>query len=99
MEQKYVRHSSLDAWLPIATAPRDGTSILLLIEGGELPLQDDSLSVSIGAYGVHGGPEEDPTWDFAGWSWHQDCYCRGDGKPAGWMPLPPVTAGQLGIGS
>lgn len=57
-------------------------------------MQDDHVSVSIGAYGVHGGSDEDPTWDFAGWSWHHDCYCRGDGKPVGWLPLPAVMAGS-----
>jgi len=53
--------------------------LLLLIEGGDLPLQDDTLWTSIGSYGVEGGPEDDPTWNFAGWSWQQDCYTRGDG--------------------
>lgn len=79
-----------EGWQPMGTAPKDGDSVLLLIEGGEHPLQDENPSVSIGAFGVHGGPEEDPTWDFAGWSWQQDCYCRGTGTPIGWMPMTPA---------
>jgi len=66
--------------------------LLLLIEGGDLPLQDDTLWTSIGSYGVEGGPEDDPTWNFAGWSWQQDCYTRGDGTVIGWLPLPPITS-------
>jgi hypothetical protein len=81
-------------WLPMATAPKDGTACLLLIEGGEHPLEDESPSVSIGSYGVEGGPQDDPTWHFAGWSWHQDCYCRGSGTPVGWMPLPAARDSQ-----
>ena len=79
------------AFLPMNSAPKDGTSVLLLIDGGEHPLSDDNPSVTIGSYGVAGGPEEDPTWTFAGWCWHQDCYCRGSGVPIGWLPLPPAT--------
>jgi hypothetical protein len=79
------------AWLPMDSAPQDGTSVLLRIDGGEHALQDDAVSVSIGSFGVEGGPAHDPTWNFAGWCWTQDCYCRGTGTPTGWLPLPPVA--------
>lgn len=75
-------------WRPIETAPLDGTDVLLLIECPENPLHNDSPSVSIGAYGVDGGRERDPTWCFAGWDWCQDKYVRGGGNPTHWMPLP-----------
>lgn len=80
------------AWLSIETAPKDGTCVLLLVADGEHPLQDEDPSVTIGSYGVEGGPAEDPTWHFPGWSWHQDCYCRGIGNPIGWLPLPPAAS-------
>lgn len=82
---------NMNSWLPMSTAPLNGDAVLLLIEDGEHPLQDESPSVTIGSYGVEGGPEEDPTWNFAGWSWHHDCYCRGSGTPIGWMPLPTAN--------
>lgn len=78
-------------WLPIETAPLDGTSVLLLIKDAEHPLQDSNTSVSIGSYGVNGGLEEDPEWCFAGWCWCHDHYVRGEGVPTHWMPLPPKS--------
>ncbi|MBQ1761965.1 MAG: hypothetical protein IIZ92_03575 [Aquincola sp.] len=78
-------------WNPMATAPTNGDPVLLLIEDNEHPLYDETMSVSIGSYGVEGGPKEDPTWHFAGWSWHQDCYCRGEGRPIGWLPIPGAS--------
>ncbi|MBX3605328.1 MAG: hypothetical protein KF788_08655 [Piscinibacter sp.] len=82
-------------WRPMKTAPNDGTAVLLLIVDGEHPLQDENPSVSIGSFGVEGGPESDPTWHFAGWSWHHDCYCRGAGEPRGWLPLPSTAAATV----
>lgn len=75
------------AWLPMGSAPKDGTSVRLLVESEDCPMQDASPSITIGAFGVHGGPDADPTWDFAGWSWSHDCYVRGTGTPIGWLPL------------
>jgi len=81
---------ALVGWRPIETAPLDCADVLLLIDDPENPLQDARRSVSIGAYGVHGGPDRDPTWCFAGWDWCRDEYVRGGGVPIGWMPLPPA---------
>ncbi len=77
-------------WQPIESAPKDGTSVLLLIDPQDSAhsLHDDSFVVSIGSYGVEGGAEVDPTWCFAGWSWSHDEYVRGKGTPTHWMPLP-----------
>jgi len=74
-------------WQPMETAPLDGRSVLLLIENPEHPLEDTNPCATIGSYGVMGGPEEDPTWTFAGWSWTHDCYVKGTGTPIGWMPI------------
>lgn len=75
-------------WLPMKTAPTDGTSVLLRIEGGEHSLSDDNPSVSIGSYGAASGAPWHKDWTFAGWCWHQDEYCQGSGTPTGWLPLP-----------
>ena len=77
-------------WQPMESAPLDGTTVLLLIQDSEYPLTDDSVSVSLGAYGTKGGPEYDPTWSFAGWDWEQDVFREGGGTPIGWMPQPEV---------
>lgn len=91
-QEPTVSQAVPEGWLPMTNAPTDGTCVRLLIEGGEHPMQDETPSISIGSYGVEGGPEEDPTWHFVGWSWHQDCYCRGTGEPVGWLPLGPIVA-------
>lgn len=83
-----VRALARVTWQPIETAPKDGTILLLQVEDAEHPFEDESVTITIGSFGVEGGPDADPTWHFAGWSWHHDCYCRGSGTPTYWM-LPP----------
>ncbi len=84
-------------WQPIESAPKDGTSVLLLIDPQDSAhsLHDDSFVVSIGSYGVEGGAEVDPTWCFAGWSWSHDEYVRGKGTPTHWQPLPEPPRAAL----
>lgn len=79
-----AQRDELSPWLPIESAPKDGTDILLLIENSSNPMQDELQSVSIGAFNI----ADDNEWTFAGWHWEQDCYERGDGTPIGWLPLP-----------
>ncbi len=79
-------------WQPMETAPLDGTTVLLLIADSEHPLTDNTVSVSLGAYGTKGGPEFDQTWSFAGWDWCQDVFREGGGTPIRWMPQPEVPA-------
>lgn len=76
-------------WNPMETAPLDGTLVILLIDGGRHPLEDEIVHRTIGSC-VGDGPDADPTWHFAGWCWHSDQYCRGSGTPIGWLPLPPA---------
>jgi hypothetical protein len=89
---EYKQDAERYRWRPIETAPKDGSSVLLLVEDSDYPLEDERATATIGAYGTEGGAEFDQTWNFAGWDWCQDCYVRGNGTPTHWMPLPPVEA-------
>lgn len=77
-------------WMPIETAPKDGTPVLLLIaETDDSNFMEDALlGRTIGMYGVNGGPEVDPTWSFPGWNWCGDEFENGRGTPIKWQPLP-----------
>lgn len=76
--------------LPISTAPKDGTLILLWLandEEKEHPLEDTAdLSVTIGFNNFNHDGED--TWKFAGWCWSHDHYTEGKGTPVAWIPIP-----------
>lgn len=80
-------------WLPISTAPKDGTLMLLIVSNPveDLnchPLEDDTLSRTVGFNNFdHDG---DDVWHMAGWSWDQDTITAGHGKPKKWMPFPKM---------
>lgn len=72
-----------DGWRPIATAPKDGTSILALVPGTH-PVTGKSFIPDV-AY-----------WD-QGWVTCETCDVSGDDSdmayaPRFWMPLPPAPA-------
>lgn len=74
----------------MAQAPRNGTLLLLLIipdENRDHPLEDTANpSLSIGHNNFDN--DGDDVWQFAGWSWEQDCYTEGRGKPGAWKIAP-----------
>lgn len=74
-------------WRDMATAPRDGTLIRLLVEFTEHATEDSEAmpSPTIGANSFDHTGED--VWQFAGWSWEQDCFTQGEGEPVGWLPL------------
>ena len=75
------------AWLPMETAPKDGRILRLLVEFTDHAMEDEeSPQATIGSntFDDHGDFDE---WQFAGWSWTQDCYTQGIGKPIGWLPM------------
>lgn len=75
---------------PIATAPKDGTMLRLWVDytdEGENPLEDQHQAWTIG-FNQLADTEED-VWEFAGWSWEQDCFTAGIGKVIGWLPFHP----------
>jgi hypothetical protein len=72
------------------TAPTDGTIVRLLVDyTGEdacHPLEDAEIAQTIGG-NTDGNTLDKEGWKFAGWSWEQDCFCEGRGKPIGWLPF------------
>ena len=82
--------------LSIDTAPTDGTMVRLLVDysDGGAPLEDEHpLSWTIGFNNLDNTGED--RWQFAGWSWEQDVFCEGSGKPVGWLPWSnPSTGGD-----
>lgn len=81
----------LGEWLPIETAPRDGTWVLLA--GGHCDFDEESDAKTRPVVGQwtncrNGGHVQ--------WHWQFAWYCGGYyGKyenPTHWMPLPPVSA-------
>lgn len=83
------------AWnFDMAQAPRDDTTLLLLIapDGREHPLEDtEGYSRTIG----HNGFDNtgDDVWQFAGWCWCHDHYVEGKGQPVAWQHTPEVPGG------
>lgn len=77
-------------WQPIATAPKNGTLLLLLIGSDDArrhPIEDTAEgSRTLGHNNFdHDGTDE---WLFAGWCWDHDHYVQGKGTPTHWMPVP-----------
>ena len=76
------------AWRDMATAPKDSTMLRLLVAFTEHPTEDNGPEVPLPTIGANSldntGVDE---WQFAGWSWQQDCFTQGEGTPVGWLPM------------
>jgi hypothetical protein len=86
------------AWQPIASAPKDGTLLLLLLDADNdrrHPLEDTAgASRTVGHNNFdHDGVDE---WCFAGWTWEQDYYVQGEGNPVAWMHYPAALTPDVG---
>ena len=92
----------MSEWLPIETAPKDGTRILLLLGDGlryemavvisrwtvVLSIPKPARTQELDEYDVHHGWESDPTnWQLI--SWTDECGCISQRyAPTHWQPLP-----------
>ena len=80
---------------PMETAPKDGTMLRLLVDysgDGANPLEDATQAWTIGFNNL--ADTEDDVWQFAGWSWEQDCFTEGHGEVIGWLPLHTIPAAE-----
>jgi hypothetical protein len=84
----HMNDAQAEQWRPMDTAPTDGTIVRLLVDyRGEdacHPLEDAAVTHTIGG-NTDGNTGLREGWKFAGWSWEQDCFCEGRGKPIGWL--------------
>jgi hypothetical protein len=94
-----MKDAQTEQWRLMNTAPTDGTIVRLLVDyrGKDAchPLEDAEVTHTIGG-NTDGNTGLKEGWKFAGWSWEQDCFCEGRGKPLGWLPLAPVPTGVSG---
>ncbi|MFI8981446.1 hypothetical protein [Ectopseudomonas khazarica] len=72
-------------WRDMATAPRDGTMVRLLVEFTEHATEDADQAPTIGANNFENDGED--RWLFAGWCWSHDHFTQGQGEPVGWLPM------------
>lgn len=83
-----------EAWLPMETAPKDGTLVRLLVEFENHATEDgEGPQPTIGS-NTADNTGEDIGWQFAGWCWTHDCYTQGEGKPVGWLPMLAAAPAQ-----
>jgi len=72
-------------WRDMASAPRDGTMLRLLVEFSEHSTEDADQATTIGANNLEN--DGDDRWQFAGWCWSHDHFTEGKGEPVGWLPM------------
>jgi len=71
-------------WRPMRTAPKDGTSVLLLVDGKVI---EGSFYDEVCGNGERYGPGK---WDVVSLPSHGcGCCSTSDPEPSGWLPLPP----------
>lgn len=88
-----------EPFMAMETAPKDATMVRLLVDysEGHHPLDDADVTWTIGFNNDDNvGEGEGNGWQFVGWSWSQDCFTDGDGRPIGWLPWenPPAPEAE-----
>lgn len=72
---------------PMATAPRDGTMLRLLVQFDDHATDDTKEPAWTIGHCSKPHPDDDDNWQFAGWCWDHDHFTEGKGTPVGWLPL------------
>lgn len=72
-------------WRDMASAPRDGTMLRLLVDFEDHSTEDVDQAPTIGANNFDNDDED--LWQFAGWCWSHDHFTEGKGVPVGWLPM------------
>lgn len=85
-------------WEPIATAPKDGSLLLLLVEAdtesedSSHPTENALIYRTIGHNNFDHDGED--VWQFAGWCWSHDHWVEGRGTPISWQDFPKAEIDQ-----
>lgn len=80
-------------WMPMDTAPKDGTLLRLLIEFSSHAIEDEEGPLATIGVNQKAHTGED-VWQFVGWDWEQDCFTGGLGNPVGWLPMLAAAPAQ-----
>jgi len=80
-------------WRDMATAPKDGTLVRLLVEFEDHSTEDETEAPTIGANNFDN--DEQDEWLFAGWCWTHDHWTQGKGTPVGWLPMIDTAPPEL----
>ena len=73
-------------YLPMTSAPKDGSLIRMLVKFEDHPLDDDDQPQWTVGFNNLSNTQVDE-WQFVGWSWQSDLFCDGTGTPIGWLPM------------
>jgi hypothetical protein len=72
-------------WLPVNTAPKDGTMLRLQVRFSSHSTEDDEVGVTIGFNSLNNTGED--YWEIAGWDWTHDRFTAANGEVVGWLPM------------
>jgi len=79
--QNSLTKVNVTGWQPIATAPKDGTKILLCVPSFR---DDHDDEIMLCWWNDHGTPQQ----DYSAWEWGNDYINIQPEDPTHWMPLP-----------
>lgn len=92
VQERDRKIAALTEWRDPTTYPKDGTLVLLRVEGGDHPTEDDTIFRTIGSNNFDNDGED--RWQYAGWCWSHDHWTEAAedrrGQVTGWLPLPPL---------
>lgn len=90
-----LQKDHVPGWRDMATAPRDGTMLRLLVNFTDHSTSDHghNLQAPTIGYNLYDDCAED-RWNFAGENWDGSGFTDGQGEPVGWLPMLDVPKAQ-----